>query len=399
MPTRRATLLSAAALALATGTPAHASAGSSAPARLTLPAPTGPRALGTTTLRLVDPARTDPWVPDRSYRELMVSVRYPARPGAASGHPRARQMRPGAAAGFDALNNLAGVPTDAVGWAATLTHAHEGAPADVSGGPYPVVLYSPGVVDPRTFGTTLTDDLASRGYVVVTVDHTYEATAVEFPGGRVEHSVLPAELAAAGGDEERIRALLRKTLDARVADVRFVLDALPGALPRELRHAADLTRTGMFGPSAGGFAALQTMHDDRRLRAGADLDGVLAYVQEDGDPGHYATVAEDGLDRPFLIMGKDGNSQATVPSWGELARRSSAWHRCVTLPGAAHGTYTDAEAVLPQLARALHLPPEVVLANIGTASPAAAVAAQRRRLAAFFAHTLGRAAPERSGSR
>ncbi|WOP38612.1 hypothetical protein RKE32_34985 [Streptomyces sp. Li-HN-5-13] len=44
-------------------------------------------------------------------------------------------------------------------------------------------------------GTTLCDDLASRGYVVVTLDHTYDATAVQFPGGRVERTVLPAEFA------------------------------------------------------------------------------------------------------------------------------------------------------------------------------------------------------------
>jgi 8-oxo-dGTP pyrophosphatase MutT (NUDIX family) len=58
-----------------------------------------------------------------------------------------------------------------------------------------VLLYSPGAGDPRALGTTLCDDLASRGYAVVTVDHTYDAGAVEFPGGRVELSVLPAEFA------------------------------------------------------------------------------------------------------------------------------------------------------------------------------------------------------------
>ena len=167
-----------------------------------------------------------------------------------------------------------------------------------------------------------------------------------------------------------------------------MLDALPRLLPREVRRAADLSRTGMFGQSAGGFTALQAMREDRRLRAGADLDGVLAYVQDDGDPGHYATVARDGLDRPFLLMGSDGNSLASVPSWGALARRSSAWHRCVTLPGAAHASYTDAEVVVPRIARALGLPREVVTVNIGTLAPARAVAAQRDRLAAFFGHAL-----------
>jgi alpha-beta hydrolase superfamily lysophospholipase len=39
-----------------------------------------------------------------------------------------------------------------------------------------VVLYSPGAGDPRTWETALVQDLASRGYVVVTIDHTYDAS-------------------------------------------------------------------------------------------------------------------------------------------------------------------------------------------------------------------------------
>jgi hypothetical protein len=59
-------------------------------------------------------------------------------------------------------------------WAATRTYAREGAPLDRRGGPRTVVLYSPGVLDPRSLGTTLCDDLASLGYAVVAIDHTYE---------------------------------------------------------------------------------------------------------------------------------------------------------------------------------------------------------------------------------
>ncbi|MFF7156929.1 hypothetical protein [Streptomyces sp. NPDC008139] len=160
-----------------------------------------------------------------------------------------------------------------VDWAATRTHAHRGAPADRARGPYPVVLYSPGAGDPRSMGTTLYDDLASRGYVVVTLDHTYDAPAVEFPGGRVERMLLPEEFAKVATDPPALTVLLRKTVAVRVADTRFLLDALPGALPPDLRGAADLDRVGTYGKSAGGFTALQAMHDDRRIAA-ADFDGL-----------------------------------------------------------------------------------------------------------------------------
>ncbi|PBO19749.1 lipase, partial [Streptomyces albidoflavus] len=51
-----------------------------------------------------------------------------------------------------------------------------GAPVDGRRG-RPVVLYSPGLQISRTLGTATAIELASRGYVVVAVDHTYEAPA------------------------------------------------------------------------------------------------------------------------------------------------------------------------------------------------------------------------------
>ncbi|MFI8230122.1 alpha/beta hydrolase family protein [Streptomyces sp. NPDC085900] len=387
MPTRRAALLSAVAAAttLLPGTTARTASAAprtTGPLKPTLPPPSGPHPVGTVSLRLVDRTRTDPWVPARPYRELMVSVRYPAR--AVEGHPAAPQMLPGEAAAFAALNSFTGVPADAVDWSATRTHAHEGAPIDRCESPRPVICYSPGAGDPRSLGTTLCDDLASRGHVVVMLDHTYDAVAVQFPDGRVEKTVLPAEYDKAYPDEDRITALLRKTLAVRVADARFLLDALPGALPGELRGALDMDRVGMFGQSAGGFTALQAMHDDPRIAAAADLDGVLAYVQKDSTPGNLSTVAADGLDRPFLLMGMDGNDLDAVPSWDALWRNSRGRHRGLTLRGAEHATYTDAEALIPQIAHRLGLPRKTVVANIGTIPPRHAIGAERACLAAFF---------------
>jgi dienelactone hydrolase len=416
VPTRRAVVLSAAAVALS-AVPGRATAGSGSgtattppaqapcpdtpvPAatsrstsgagrvRLTLPAPSGPYPVGAVALRLVDPTRPDPWVA-RPYRELMVSVRYPAHQ--VSGHPRAPQMLPGEAVAFAGLNSLQGVPGDRVDWGATLTHAHRGAP--VAPGRFPVVLYSPGAGDPRSLGTTLCDDLASRGHVVVAVDHTYDAGAVEFPRGRVELTVLPAEFAKVAPDPEhadpaKVAPLLRKTVDVRVADVRFVLDLLPEALAPGLRAAVDLGHVGVFGHSGGGFTALQAMYEDPRIAAAANFDGVTAYVQDDGDRGYLSPVAAHGLDRPFLLVGKDGSTRRTVPSWDSLWEHSTGPRHGITLRGAEHGTYTDAEPLVPQIARALPLPCGTVESLIGTIPPRRAITTERACLAAFFDHYL-----------
>jgi dienelactone hydrolase len=248
-----------------------------------LPGPTGPYPVGTTSLHLIDLSRPNPWTGYPPYRELMVSVWYPAQD--TRRYPRAPQMLAGAAAHFGsaagAAAQLYGVPAGTVDWAATLTSGHTNAPA-AGGGPFPVVLYSPGTGEDRTWGTTLVQDLASRGYVVVTVDPTYDASEVEFPGGRVVDGVLNTQLQQAQKDGT-LAALAKKIVDVRVADSRFVLNDLTAlahgghpsraALPAGLARRLDLGRIGMIGVSAGGFTAAQAMAEDPRIRAGIDLDG------------------------------------------------------------------------------------------------------------------------------
>ncbi|MGG2465888.1 alpha/beta hydrolase family protein [Streptomyces sp. RGM 3693] len=394
----------AVAVAVATGpgaegaaAPGKAPGGGAARAAVTaqplaLPAPTGRYPVGTATLHLTDRQRSDPWVAGRSHRELMVSVRYPATRDAGR-FPRAPQLTKDEAAAFDALNSFSDhVPAGQVPWGATLTHAHQGAPvARPRGHRLPVVLYSPGAGDPRSLGSTLCDELASRGYVVVTVDHTYEAPAVQFPDGRVAHSVLRAELAKAQR-AGRITELLEKVSAVRVADTRFVLDELArtgrgSVLPPGLRGVLDLDAVGMFGQSAGGFTAVQTMHDDRRIKAAVNMDGVMGYTQRDDDPSHPSTAGRDGVDRPLLLMGMAGDDHHSVASWGAVWRHSAArgtWLRDLTLRGGRHASYTDAEALIPQIGRQLGLPHKDVTEMIGAVRPERAIAAERAYVTAFF---------------
>ncbi|WP_234430575.1 alpha/beta hydrolase family protein [Streptomyces sp. NRRL F-4489] len=359
---------------------------------MTLPAPTGPFAVGTVALHLTDRQRKDPWVAGQAHRELMVSVRYPAGPGAGR-FPRAAQMTGAEAAAFDKLNNFSGhVPPGKVAWGATLTHARAGAPVARSAGRrLPVVLYSPGAGDPRGLGSTLCDELASRGYVVVALDHTYEAPAVEFPGGRVARSVMLDEMARAQR-AGKMTELLEKVSAVRVADTRFVLDELArggreSALPAVLRGRLDLSAVGMFGQSAGGFTAAQALHDDPRIKAAVNMDGVMGYTQRDDDPSHPSTVGRDGVDRPLLLMGMAGDDHHSVASWDAVWRHSAArgaWLRDLTLLGSRHASHTDAEAMVPQLARQVGLSPADVADMIGTVAPARAVAAERAYVTAFF---------------
>ncbi|MEU4323567.1 alpha/beta hydrolase family protein [Nonomuraea dietziae] len=354
-------LLAIAALLTA---PAVAHADPAPKATFELPAPTGPHSLGVREAHLTDQERG---------RELMISVWYPAMQGS---EPRAPYMRPKTADYFDGAAAAMGLKPGQVDWAAVSTHARTGARPK---GRWPVVLYSPGWGSLRTLGTSTVEDLASKGYVVVTVDHTHEAPMVEFPGGRLE-TAKPAQ-----GDD-----YLKAGMETRRQDMRFVLDRLSSL--DGLGRAMDLSRVGMFGHSFGGDTAAEVMATDRRVDAGADLDGWLAYDVDGRRPTRAAT---EGTARPFLLMGSSGStrdgrprSHLTSPAWKSFWEHSSGFKRDLLMPEAMHYSFTDLQAFLPQLDEQLEVEPEVRAKRIGTVDPGRSVASQRAYLSAFFDQTL-----------
>ncbi|WP_119727992.1 alpha/beta hydrolase family protein [Thermomonospora amylolytica] len=379
-------LAAAALLVPVFGGAAHAD-----PVGFTLPRPTGGQAIGTVELHLVDEGRPDPWVAGRS-REIMISVWYPAR---RPGGEAAPYLRPGVAEVFERSPVLGMFAPGTVSWGSARTHATESAPVDPRHGARPVVLYSPGFGLPRAVGTVVVEELVSRGYVVVTMDHTYETAPVEFPGGRVEVQRLPPS-----GPER-----LRTALQTRVRDTRLVLDRLAAlrsgavpdaggrALPEGLGRLLDLSRVGMFGHSAGGIQAAEVMRVDRRVDAGIDMDGTMQYSE-----GDFVQVAREGLDRPFMLMGAatGGTPQThlTSPSWGSFWARSTGWKRDLNVPEGGHHTYNDIQAIVPQLDEHLDVPAEQRTEFVGTVDPERIIASQRAYITAFFdRHLRDRPAP------
>jgi len=258
-----------------------------------------------------------------------------------------------------------------------------------------VVLYSPGAGDPRTWETTAVQDLASRGYVVVTIDHTYDSSEVEFPGGRVvgSHWEQWFHDAQQGND---FPALAAKVFQVRIADTRFVLDQLtaldrgtnPDAegrrLPAGLAGALDLHRVGMFGVSAGGLIAFQAMDEDPRIKAAVDLDGNVESPLIP-DPTRLWPVARHGLRQPFMVMGDPGTDHNQTPSWQMLWDNSPGWHVDVNLNGArSEDSYKDAVPLMPQIGRQLGLPGSFVTRVIGNVDPRGAVSAEETLVGAFF---------------
>ncbi|GAA2670638.1 alpha/beta hydrolase [Nonomuraea recticatena] len=295
-----------------------------------LPKPTGSQQVGTTSLHLKDTSRPDPWVPTVKYRELMVSLWYPAR---SPGRKRAQYMTAKESELLLKDGEITSIPADTL--SKTRTNAFTDARPAGRRHSLPLVVLSPGHSKPRSMLTGLAEELASRGYVVAAIDHTYENVATSFPDGRVTTCVT-CEISKEKGWWVKLEK-------SRAADVSFVLDQLTGAHPKwKSAGLIDTSKIGMAGQSAGGASTVTAMVEDPRLRAGIDMDGTVE-----------STIPASGLSRPFLLLGKPATytpgKGETAASWERVWTGLTGWKRWLLMTGAVHLSFTDLGVLVDQV--------------------------------------------------
>ncbi|MFF1480627.1 alpha/beta hydrolase family protein [Streptomyces sp. NPDC058301] len=318
----RPSALSPAALAV----PAAPAAADAAARPLRLPRPTGEYGVGSSVFHLVDRSRTDPWKPTAGARELMLTLHYPAaRPGPGRPAPYATTEETGLL--VKGLGIDAAVP--AAQLSATRTNSRPDArPAH---GSYPLIVLSPGFSVSRYTLTGLAEDLASRGYVVASLDHAYESFGISVPGGR---TLTCLACDAVGGDGGVSGSVVTST---RAGDVSFVLDRLTGRHPI-WRYAdmIDKRHIGMAGHSIGGASAATTMLEDRRVGAGINMDGAF-----------WDTLPAGGLGgRPFMMLGTDKHRPGGADTtWDRTWPTLGGWKRWLTVTGAEHFTFSDSPVI------------------------------------------------------
>ena len=205
--------------------------------------------------------RTTHAVDGDSSRILLLEIWYPAAPDTAF---KAYTSRPVASALAEQLDLRAG-------WEKPVTtHAGEG--AATLPGTHPVVVFSHGLSWPMALYQSLAEDLASRGYVVIGVNHPGGAI-IDYGAGRVlPFRPLPSSL----GDSASTVALARLTASWAV-DIGAVLDWLPvlaNGSTMPLGSHLDLTRVALMGHSVGASASA-LLGSDKRVRAVIALEGVL----------------------------------------------------------------------------------------------------------------------------
>ncbi len=254
-----------------------------------------------------------------------------------------------------------------------------------AGGPFPVLIYLPGVTGYMQMGSFQTTELASHGYIVVTLNQP----------GAVAAAMLPEDQIVLGLTRKHAFSLIApsyRTTDQKLpvgfktalapetsivpyfaADVGVVLNRLAqiNADPTHILHGLlDLNHVGVMGMSLGAIVTAQACATDTRIGACLMMDAPVP-----------SKVAATGLRQPALWISRPPEDQrierAASGGWPEdeieaqadsiaKALANSEHGQLVQLNGLFHLDFTDLPALQP------------MIGWLGQSSPAGVVEAHRR---------------------
>ncbi len=202
--------------------------------------------------------------------------------------------------------------------------AYDSAPISAKHQNVPILFFSPGYRNSRVYYSGAAQDLASNGYIVVTMDHPVDSDFIEYPDGRNATYIEP---------DIPVEALV-PYVDRRVSDIVFILEDLGGKHGKDripgLRKKLQTEKVGALGHSLGGCTAAALMLNDTRFIAGVNLDGSMV-----------GPVTTEGLDDPFLLMASGTHGRESDETWARFYDALRGWKRDIRVNNTEHHHYAD----------------------------------------------------------
>ena len=312
---------------------------------------TGSYAVGRINYDLLDPSRKEPFLNNpHARREIMVTVYYPA-------HPPANAQPAPYVEGQMADRLASKVHLPAVAVQLIHTHAYEQVP--IAQGSFPVALFSPGIGTPPVEYTSTVEDLASHGYIVAMLYHTYSVPFTVFADGRValindagirsENEPTGTSVAHTNQDRNAIGSVW-------VADARFTLDQLTklNVDDKLLKGHLNLAEVGMYGHSFGGATAAEVCREDTRFKACINMDGTAFTMTSSSQitqpllwmASDYSQVTDSQLQQVQLTRREFNAKMQQRNKERETFVQSLKLGYVLVLKGSTHSTYITDEALL-----------------------------------------------------
>jgi dienelactone hydrolase len=241
---------------------------------------------------------------------------------------------------------------------------------------FPVLFFSPGFFMAAQLYSSLIEEMASQGYVVVTINHTDACWPVMFPDG--SSPIILPELENIFSNKERsCMETFDMTQNTWVQDVEFVLSWLRN---QTLTKYFDLSAMGIFGHSFGGSTAIEAARQNEAFRAVVNLDGFLFGQNWDKafkTPSLFVAAekqltSEDAVNAGLTIEQFDGLIARSSKKVFDQLKDNSFY---VTVKNADHATFVDSKLIKSPLLKK-------------RIDPLGGIAITRALLVDFFDHYL-----------
>lgn len=228
---------------------------------------------------------------------------------------------------------------------------------------YPLIVFSHGGISTRTSNESLYHELASHGYVVCSIDHTYHSlfTTDEVGNTILIDSTYMRELNQedATSDRQQSYEYYQNWMALRVGDINFVIDHILSEAENdeadEVYQLIDTTNIGVMGHSLGGSAALCVGREREDVSAVVALESPFMCDIEGVEDGEFV-FTDEVYPLPVLNVYSD-SAWSHLAEWPQYAQNynllsdgdAAAFN--VYIQGVGHFTLTDLALTSPFLTR------------------------------------------------
>ena len=247
----------------------------------------------------------------------------------------------------------------------------------------PLVIFSHGAFGWYQSNMSAYQELASNGYVVVSIEHPYHSMFTHDTSGKLiivdtqfmQNALAIGNAETSDTEREEVFRMEREWMELREADMNFAVDTLKSAADhqeystwtytdgteeqiRNIMQLVDTNKIGLMGHSLGGATAVTVGRRDD-ISAVIDIDGTMIGEQTDFKDGKYV-VNEEPYTTPLLAI----DNEAHHNDCQEYLQTGYVYANNVILDnatnayntyfiGAGHMNFTDLPLISPFLAEKL----------------------------------------------